>query len=82
MYYISNVILTEVDKCNLEITDENKDLIWILRMILKTDEFINAYNSINHETEIEKNKGFGLYYKFTYFYNTVKKFPLNNKFRY
>ena len=66
MYYVSNVILTEVDKSNIEITEDVKDLIWILRMILKTEEFINAYNGINNDTLIDKNKGFGLYYKFTY----------------
>ena len=64
MYYISNVILTELDKSDYQIKDDDKDLIWILRMILKTDEFRDAYECISYHDEVTRNKGMGLYFKY------------------
>ena len=64
MYYISNVILTELDKSDYQIKDDDKDLIWILRAILKTEEFKVAYETISYEDEVTRNKGMGLYFKY------------------
>lgn len=66
MYYVAGIILTKVDELNIEITEDDKDIIWILRQIINTPEFIDAYNSFRSEELVSKNESFGLYYRFNY----------------
>lgn len=66
MYYVAGIILTKVDELNIKIIEEDKDIIWILRQIMKTQEFIDAYNSVRSEELVNKNESFSLYYKFNY----------------
>lgn len=66
MYYLSNLLLTKIEEYNIEINEDNKDLVWIFRTILKTDEFRKSYETLFNPEIIENNKSKALYYGFTF----------------
>lgn len=66
MYYLSNLILTKIEEYNIEINEDNKDLVWIFRTILKTNEFRESYETLFNPEVIENNKSKALYYSFTF----------------
>lgn len=66
MYYLSNLLLTKIEEYNIEINEDNKDLVWIFRTILKTDEFRESYETLFNPEIIENNKSKALYYGFTF----------------
>ena len=66
MYYLSNLLLTKIEEYNIEINEDNKDLVWIFRTILKTYEFRESYETLFNQEVIENNKSKALYYGFTF----------------
>ena len=61
IYYVASSLLSEIEKYDFEVEEADKSLIWILKQIVNTELYINAFETNKNDEKIEYREYSNLY---------------------